>query len=140
MSEVRVVRLPEVLVLDRQAARLAAQVFTLALQMSESRDGVKLPEPALHMLAELRVFGGLDPDPTDVRVSASVVDEAPLSLSTHDLLDSSAAAELLDCTPANVRDLRRRRRLNAVRIGAQWMFERAAVLDLLDERGQRRAG
>lgn len=75
-----------------------------------------------------------------VSASVSVQNEGPRvrSLGQHhdppqgglyDLVDSVAAARILGCTPANVRDLARRGRLPAHRAGSRWLYPAAAVVE-----------
>ena len=53
----------------------------------------------------------------------------------HELLDSDAAAQLLGCTAANVRDLARRGALPGRRVGGRWVFPVRAVVDRAAARG-----
>jgi len=65
--------------------------------------------------------------PTDVDASTPAPRSAWLPLSGHDLLTADEAADLLGCTPNNVRDLARRGALPGHRTGGRWLLERDAV-------------
>lgn len=59
------------------------------------------------------------------RKLADRVGEAPLL--GHEFVDTVTAAQVLGCTPANVRDLARRGTLPARRIGNRWLVSADAV-------------
>ena len=50
------------------------------------------------------------------------------ALSAYEFVDTERAANILGCTPGNVRDLARRGRLPAVRSGGRWLYPAAAVV------------
>ncbi|AFM16989.1 hypothetical protein Mycch_2206 [Mycolicibacterium chubuense NBB4] len=56
----------------------------------------------------------------------------------YDLVDSSEAARILGCTPANVRDLARRGRLPRHRAGGRWLYPARSVAALAERRAATR--
>ena len=57
---------------------------------------------------------------------------------TYDLLTAGEVAEALDCTLANVRDLRRRGQLPAHRAGREFLYPALPVLARAERKAQRR--
>ena len=57
------------------------------------------------------------------------------ALSAYEFVDTERAANILGCTPGNVRDLARRGRLPAVRSGGRWLYPAAAVVARAERQG-----
>ena len=56
------------------------------------------------------------------------------ALSAYEFVDTERAANILGCTPGNVRDLARRGRLPAIRSGGRWLYPAAAVVARAESR------
>ncbi len=94
-----------------RGARLTPALRSIVAQLDEAAAPAESPTGA----------------PTDVDASTPVPRGAWLPLSAHDLLTADEAADLLGCTPNNVRDLARRGALPAHRSGGRWLLEREGV-------------
>jgi len=94
-----------------RGARLTPALRSIVAQLDEAAAPTELPTGA----------------PTDVDASTPVPRGQWLPLSAHDLLTADEAADLLGCTPNNVRDLARRGALPGHRTGGRWLLERDAV-------------
>lgn len=57
------------------------------------------------------------------------------ALSAYEFVDTERAANILGCTPGNVRDLARRGRLPAIRSGGRWLYPAAAVVARAERQG-----
>jgi len=94
-----------------RGARLTPALRSIVAQLDEAAAPAESPTGA----------------PTDVDASTPVPRGEWLPLSAHDLLTADEAADLLGCTPNNVRDLARRGALPGHRTGGRWLLERDAV-------------
>lgn len=56
-------------------------------------------------------------------------------LSAYEFLDSERAADILGCTPGNVRDLARRGRIPAIHTHGRWLYPAAAVVARAERQG-----
>ncbi|MGH3656846.1 MAG: hypothetical protein ACRDUA_09310 [Micromonosporaceae bacterium] len=126
------------LVVGPRESFLLASALDLLVGLLERRDGVRLPPAVLACHVQLRNLGALYERGAelgaDVGVSASVRAEGDRSWSGRDLVDSCGAAAIIGCGVPNVRDLRRRGRLDGHWRGGRWWFVRAEVLELRDAR------
>lgn len=57
----------------------------------------------------------------------------------YDLVDTNEAAKILGCTAANVRDLRRRKRIPAHHAGGRWVYPAAVIVARAEKQAARRA-
>lgn len=72
--------------------------------------------------------------PTGENVSAATDSTQREVLSAYEFLDSERAANILGCTPGNVRDLARRGRLPAVHTHGRWLYPAAAIVARAEHR------
>ncbi|EUA09411.1 DNA binding, excisionase family domain protein [Mycobacterium kansasii 732] len=71
----------------------------------------------------------------------AVHSEAEVSnMAAYDLVDTDEAARLLKTSAANVRDLVRRGRLPAQRVGNRWLLPARVVVERAERQAARRAG
>jgi hypothetical protein len=111
-------------VLDDEDARLlvgALALFRNVLRRTGSRPTSKLE--SLH--ARLVAAVGVSETPPDVSVSGVLPRDG--SSFGHDVLDTSAAAEILGCSQANARDLARRGVVPAVHVAGRWLLSASDV-------------
>ncbi len=114
-----------VLLTPAAAATVVAGLRALE-QLGRTR-GARLTPALQAICAQLDEAAAPTDAPTDAYARTSVPAAPWLPLSSHDLLSSEEAADLLGCSPSNVRDLARRGALPAHRSGGRWLLERDAV-------------
>jgi hypothetical protein len=135
-------RWPGLLIGPREAWHLARALDLLLGMQQRANGGGQLSSVAARCRAQLYALGELyergEAPRTDVDVSASVPMAPDRAPSSHDLVTSVEAAELLGCKAHNVRDLRRRERLGGHQRGGRWWFDRGEVLELRDARRNHR--
>ncbi len=98
-----------------------------ALEQLARQRGARLTPALRSLAAQLDEAAAPTDAETDARASTSVPRGAWLPLSSHDLLSTEEAANLLGCSPSNVRDLARRGALPGHRAGGRWLLEREGV-------------
>ncbi|MHA4852446.1 helix-turn-helix domain-containing protein [Rhodococcus sp. MSC1_016] len=110
--------------LSRADARTLVEALTLfrdLLPRMGSRPTARLDQLRIQLASAVRASD------SDARVSDSADNADPRAWFGHEFIDTAAAATLLGCSAANVRDLARRGTLPAVHVGGRWLVAADAV-------------
>jgi excisionase family DNA binding protein len=119
-------RFDHAVMLSPAAVRTVVAGLRALEQLGRTR-GARLTPALQAICAQLDEAAAPTDAGTDAHASTSVPAAPWLPLSAHDLLSSEEAADLLGCSPGNVRDLLRRGALPGHRTGGRWLLEREAV-------------
>ena len=122
--------------LDAADADYLARAMKLLAALLEAKQGSR-PSPRLVDLERRlsRASSDATRSTTGGYVSGAKDSADRDALSAYEFVDTERAANILGCTPGNVRDLARRGRLPAVRSGGRWLYPAAAVVARAERQG-----